>query len=599
VTTTPISDLGLLSDCQSAALAARDGTIVWWPSPRFDSPSAFSSLLDADAGHWTIRPRGRAQASRRYRDATLVLETTFRAAGGVVRLTDALTFSPGARGHAIGREAPHALVRVVEVLEGEAEVEMELVPRLEYGLAVPHVVRERGGLATLGGPERLFLHGDRPVEPDGSSARATFSMSAGESAGWVLRRVPGAYAECPEPLDPLEALADTTAAWRSWSEQHTGYHGEYAEQVRLAALVVQGLTYAPSGAVVAAPTTSLPEIPGGEANWDYRFGWLRDAAMIAHALSVASCSDEACRYFDWIVRAGVTCVHAEQLQIMFGVDGERDLTEHALEHLDGYDGARPVRVGNAAWSQKQLDVLGHVLDAAWVMRDELGTPDAFTGAFLCQLADRAARQWREKDASIWEGRDGERHYTVSKLGCWIALDRAIRLGDRLGDDADLELWARERDAVRDTILREAWCREREVFAGALGSDHLDAGVLMMPLVDFIAADDPRMTSTIEAIEDELTDDGLVRRWTGARDGAFLLASFWLAECHARAGRLERARAVFERAAAAGNDLGLLAEEVDVLSGEPLGNMPQAIAHIGLVHAAVAITDARERQAVQA
>jgi GH15 family glucan-1,4-alpha-glucosidase len=283
---------------------------------------------------------------------------------------------------------------------------------------------------------------------------------------------------------------------------------------------------------------------------------------------------------------------------MFGVEAERDLSEHELAHLAGHGGARPVRIGNAAWHQKQLDVLGHVLDCAWAIRDEIGELDAFTGEFLCQLADRAAEQWRQTDSSIWEGREGERHYTVSKLGCWVALDRAVRLADRLGEHADPRRWADVRDELRETILREAWCEERGAFAGSFGSDHLDAGVLLMALSGFVAADDPRMTSTIAALEAHLGDDGLLRRWSDARDGPFLLASFWLAECHALAGRTERAEQVFARAAAGANDLGLLAEEVDA-GGDPLGNFPQAISHVGLISAAVAITEARERQAVQA
>jgi GH15 family glucan-1,4-alpha-glucosidase len=305
------------------------------------------------------------------------------------------------------------------------------------------------------------------------------------------------------------------------------------------------------------------------------------------------------RYFDWIVRAAVSCRESDRVQIVFGVEGERDLSEHELDHLAGHGGSRPVRVGNDAWRQKQLDVLGHVLDCAWIIRDELGTPDAFTAGFLCELADRAAEQWREPDSGIWEGREGERHYTVSKLGCWMALDRAVRLADRLGERAQPRRWARVRDEVRAVVLRDAWHEERGAFTGALGSDHLDAGVLLLPLSGFIDVRDPRVTSTIDTLEAHLGDGGLLRRWTGARDGAFLLASFWLAECHARAGRIERAEAVFERAAATASDLGLLAEEADLTTGRPLGNTPQAIAHIGLVNAAQALTEAHREQAVGA
>jgi GH15 family glucan-1,4-alpha-glucosidase len=596
----PIEDHALLSDCRSAALVDRRGCVAWWPAPRFDSPSAFSALLDPDAGHWSIRPRGRFDVQRRYLDDTLVLETTMCAHGGTLRVTDALAFASGARGHDIGADAPHALVRCVEVLAGELDVEVELAPRLEYGLAIPRLVAsEGGGLESVGGPERLFLRGDRPLEPDGGSARACVRLRSGERAGWALHRVAGAFASAPPALDPHLALQDTIEAWRSWSAMHGGYDGEHAAQVRFAGRVLQGLTYQPSGAVVAAATTSLPEVPGGSDNWDYRYGWLRDAAMIARALASSTCPDEALRYFDWIVHAAVSCRHADRFQIVFGVEGERDLSEHELEHLAGYEGARPVRVGNGAWRQQQLDVLGHVLDCAWALRDDLGTLDEFTGGFLCQLADRAADDWREPDSGIWEGREGERHYTVSKLGCWVALDRALRLADSLGEGVDAARWRRVRDEIRDVVLRDAWHEGRGAFTGALGSDHLDVGVLLLPLSGLVDVCDPRVTQTIDTLESQLGDDGLLRRWTGAKDGAFVLASFWLSECHARAGRVDRAEAVFERAAATANDLGLLAEEVDLATNRQLGNIPQAISHVGLVSAAQALTEARSEQAVRA
>lgn len=590
-----VGDHALLSDCQTAALVTRDGCVDWWPAPRFDAPSAFSALLDDHAGHWTIRPDEPFECSWRYRPDTLVLETTMRTASGTLRLTDALAMAAGARGHEIGREVPRALARQTEVLAGEVTVCMECAPKLEYGLAVPRWARADGGVATAGGPERLFLRSDgAELEIDGSIARSRVRLMAGQQASWVLHRAPGTYAAAPARLDARATLQDTTAAWRSWARQHAGYDGLHGERVRFASIVLQGLTYQPTGALVAAPTTSLPEVPGGDANWDYRYAWLRDAAMTVRALSVSACSDESLRYFDWMVRAAVTCRAEEQVQIVFGVEGERDLSEHRLEHLAGHLGAQPVRVGNAAWRQKQLDVLGHVLDSAWVIRDELGDIGELTARFLRQLADRAAQQWRETDSSIWEGREGERHYVVSKVGCWVALDRALRLADRIGAGADRRRWQAARDDLRTTVLREGFDERRGAFTGAFGSDHLDAGVLLLALLGFVAADDPRMTSTIAVLEDELADGGLIRRWTGARDGAFLTASFWLAECHARAGRVERAQAVFEQAAGTANDLGLLAEEVDPATGRPLGNFPQAISHVGLVNAALALTEAEAR-----
>jgi GH15 family glucan-1,4-alpha-glucosidase len=591
----PIRDHALLSDCQSAALATPRGAIDWWPAPRFDSPSAFSALLDDSAGHWTICPDEPFESSWQYRPDTLVLETTIRAASGTLRLTDALALEPAARGHEIGHVVPHALARHVEVLDGELTITMRCEPKLEYGLAVPSFRQEAGGVATVGGPERLFLRSDgAELQIDGASACSRVRLREGQRAGWVLHRVAGSYAAAPARLDAHETLQDTTTAWRSWSQQHGGYDGLHGDRVRFASRVFQGLTYQPTGALVAAPTTSLPEVVGGDSNWDYRYVWLRDAAMTVRALSASACTDEALRYFDWMVRAAVTCRAEEQVQIVFGVDGERDLSEHCLEHLDGHLGSRPVRVGNAAWRQKQLDVLGHVLDSAWILGDQLGTPDEFTAGFLRQLADRAAKQWREKDSSIWEGREGERHYVVSKVCCWVGLDRAVSIADRLGAGEQKARWAAARDELHRTVMREGYDERRGAFVGAFGSDHVDAGVLLLPLLGFVEADDPRMTSTIAVLEQELADGGLIRRWTDAEDGAFLTASFWLAECHARAGRIDRAHEVFEQAADAANDLGLLAEEVDPTTGEPLGNVPQAISHVGLVNAALALTEAQSR-----
>lgn len=588
-----IGDHALLSDCQSAALVTRAGAIDWWPAPRFDSASAFSALLDDDAGHWTIALDESFESSWRYVSGTLVVQTTMRSASGTLRLTDALALAPGARGHDIGHDVPHALVRHAEVLDGELTVCMTSAPKLEYGLAVASFVREAGGVATLGGSERLYLRGDGPIELDAATASACMRLRAGEHAAWTLHRVGGTYAAAPEPLDARTTIADTTAAWRSWSEQHTGYDGLHRDEVQFANRVLQGLTYQPTGALVAAATTSLPERPGGEDNWDYRFGWLRDAAMSVRALSASACPDESRRYFNWIVRAAVTCRREDQMQIVFGVDGERDISEHRLEHLDGHLGSRPVRVGNAAWRQNQLDVLGHVLDAAWTIRDDLEL-DEFTAHFLRQLVDRAARQWREPDSGIWEGRDGDHHYVVSKVGCWVALDRAVRFGERLAGGDDRRRWAAEREELRRVVLRDGFDERRGAFTGALESDRLDAGVLLLPLSGFVDANDARMTSTIVLLEEELGDDGLLRRWTGAEDGAFLPVSFWLAECHARAGRVERAHEVFERAANAATDLGLLAEEVDLATGDPLGNIPQAISHVGLVNAAQTLTQAEAR-----
>ena len=583
-----IGDLALLSDCRTAALVTLDGSVVWWPGSRFDGPSAFSRLLDPDAGHFTIRPAGPADARRAYLDGTLVLETEHDTGAGTLRVTDALAFAPGARGHEIGLETPGALVRVAEAVGGDVEVEVELVPRPEYGLAVPRLVREGGQVVTVGGPDRLFLADGGALEPDGGSARGRLVLRAGERRAFVLRR------GRPEPLDGEATLADTIEAWRSWSAMHGGYDGPYRDEVLHATLVVQGLTYQPTGAVVAAASSSLPEVPGGTENWDYRYAWLRDASLIARALLAATCADEAQRYFHWMTRAAVSCRDSGHVQIVFGAEGERMLEEAELDHLEGFGGSRPVRIGNAAWRQRQHDVLGEVLDVALALGEDLELDD-FSAAFLCQLADRAAEQWREPDAGVWERRDGDRRHTVSAVMCWVALDRAVQLADALGPHADAPRWGRARDEIREEVERRAWSERRGAYAGVLGEDELDAAVLLLPLVGFADAGEERMARTIDAIDQALGDGGLHRRLEGREDeGAFLPVTFWLAACRALAGDVDAARAAFERAAGCANDVGLLAEMADPATGEPRGNVPQALSHVGLITAARCLAEAAER-----
>jgi GH15 family glucan-1,4-alpha-glucosidase len=588
-----IADYGLLGDCHGAALAARDGSIDWWCPPRFDARSIFARVLDPHAGHWSLRPRGGHAVERRYLPGTLVLETTFRCDGGVARLTEALALGHGVRGHEVGRGSPHVLVRRVEAVEGEVHVELDLAARPDYGLVVPRAAATPDGVETVGGPDRVLLTGDRPVEITHGAVRGSFVLGAGEDAAFALHHLPGIRGGAGAPLDARAALEDTVAAWRSWSRLHDGYRGAYAEEVRRSALVLQALTYVPSGAIVAAPTTSLPEVVGAAANWDYRFSWLRDASLTLKALWVGACPDEAHRFFDWMARAAHAPDASGPVQIMFGVEGERDLTEHELSHLVGHRDSRPVRIGNDAWRQRQLDVLGEVLEGAWVLREQLGELSDETVAFLAGLADRAARDWREPDAGIWEAREGHRHYVSSKLLCWVALERALGLLPLLGPHAaGHEDWRRARDELRAAILTEGWSEAAGAFGGAFGSDHLDASVLLMPILGFLPATDERMHRTIDAVERELSHDGLVQRWTGSGDeGAFVICSYWLVQCRALAGEVERARELFEHITAHANDLGLLSEEIDIHDGELLGNFPQGFSHIGLINAAWRIDQA--------
>ncbi|MFV2019674.1 glycoside hydrolase family 15 protein [Micromonospora sp. LOL_023] len=610
---TDIAGYGLLSDCQGAALVSLAGSVDWWCPARFDAPSVFARLLDPQAGHWSIAPVAEHTATRRYLDGTMVVQTDFRTGDGQLRVTDALALGPGERGHRIGLGSPHQLLRQVEVISGTVEVAVELVARPRYGMVTPTATRlDTGALGQgcavelVGGGDRLVLTGDVPLVAVDGAVTARFTRTAGDIVSFALRHEPTdaqpTRADRPAGLAGLAGLADTIAGWRSWDELHRGYQGPYLDQVRRSALVLQALTYQPTGAVVAAATTSLPEELGGTANWDYRFGWLRDGAFTMQALWVAACPDEAYRFFGWMADSsgapadGTELPVGQPVPVMFGVDGERDLTEHTLDHLAGYQGSQPVRVGNDAWRQRQLDVLGEVLHSAWIMRDQLADISPGTADFLRSLADRAATRWTEPDAGIWEGREGDRHYVTSKLLCWVALDRAVQLAELLDADTGTELprWRQAREDVRAAILDEGWNPDRQAFTGAFGSSHLDAGVLIMPIVGFLPGTDPRVVSTVDVIEQELGHEGLVQRWTGAGDeGAFLICSYWLAQAHALAGRPDRARQVFDRVTSCANDLGLLSEEVLRSDDSLIGNFPQGLSHIGLINAAWRISQAEQ------
>jgi GH15 family glucan-1,4-alpha-glucosidase len=584
--TVRIDELALLSDCRTAALTDRSGTVVWFSPRRFDRPSVFGALLDADAGHWSIRPRGAADVERRYLDDGPILETTFRTDAGEVVLTDALSMRPGASGHEIGGDAVTHLVRRAQCRRGQVDLEVELVARPEYGLVRPYPVPRDDGWDLVGGPVPLQLAASHPPRVEGDDLRGSVTLAAGDSAEWVLSAGPsdGRSAEV--------ALMETGEAWRSWAALHPQPAGAHGGAMRRSAMVLQALTYAPSGVVVAAPTTSLPERVGGKWNWDYRFAWLRDLSFVTRALWVASCPDEPSRYLEWIARA-LGRLDGGHVQIMFGLDGERDLSEHTLEHLSGFRDSRPVRIGNDAWSQRQLDVSGEVLDSAYLLRDYLGEEVTRpVRELLVGLAAHAASHWREPDFGMWESRGEPRHYVSSKVMCWVALDRAIRLAPRLGAGNEVRAWSAERDRIRSAVLEDAWNADMRAFTGALGSDRLDASVLLMPLVGMIDGADERMRSTVERLEQELATDHGVQRWADEGSG-FLLCGFWLAECLALGGQTDRAEERFAATAAAANDLGLMAEEAAIDSGEPLGNFPQALSHVGLINAAWRLHELQE------
>jgi GH15 family glucan-1,4-alpha-glucosidase len=607
MSTVPIAAHALLSDCHSAALTTADGSVDWLCFPRFDSPSVFGRLLDDDGGHWSIRPTGEYTANRRYLDRTLVLETTFRTPEGIVVLTEALAMGAGNYGHSLGRDAPHLLIRSLTCVEGVAEVDVSYAPRPEYGLLRPLLSHVDGGVTARGGAEWLVLSTPIPLVLRDSTATARIPMTAGTTLTFALHR--STLEEQPARIWRQDELADrleaTIAAWRSWSALHQNYDGPWRDLVHHSGRVLQALTFQPSGAIVAAATTSLPEGVGGERNWDYRYSWVRDASFTMEALWVAACPDEAGDFFAFMTTAAAAAVGPGiPLQIMFGVGGEHDLTERTLPHLRGWRDSRPVRVGNGAWSQQQIDVYGELLGAAHRLADHIDAIDEDVRAFLVALADTAAERWRETDQGIWEVRGEPRHFLYSKVMCWVALDRAIKLADRLRATDRVGAWKTAHDEIWQTVVDEGWNEQAGAFTQYYGSTDLDASNLMMPIVGFLPADDPRMLATIDAIADRLTDErGLVYRYRteggvdglAGEEGTFLLCTFWLAQALAMAGQVERAREVFELAAGYVNDVGLLAEEVDPETGELLGNFPQAFSHIGLVNAAWAIAEAEDRQ----
>jgi alpha,alpha-trehalase len=596
----PIGDYGLLSDCHGSALVSRSGSIDWACMPRFDSPSIFAALLGPDAGHWRIGPVEDARVERAYLTDTMVLRTVFETPTGRVAVSDAMALAPDERGHRIGQRSPHAILRLVEGIEGDVEMMIDLCPRPEYGLTVPVLVATGTGLVARGGPFSYVLCTDLRLPMEGGRARTRLMVSAGDMHHFALRAV--SPWEDSGPLWPSHHIAGlfdaTLSGWRSWSSLHQSYDGRYADLVRHSGRVLQALTYAPTGAVVAAPTTSLPETFGGGRNWDYRYCWVRDASLTLEALWVAACPDESVDFFRFLaIAAGGQAAAGHSMQILYGVGGERLVPEHELDHLAGYRDSRPVRIGNGAWDQVQLDVYGELLSAAWVMAPTIEAFDPVTASFLVDVAEAAASRWTEPDQGIWEVRGGARHFVYSKLMCWVALDRAARLAPQIGAADRVKGWRRTRDEIRAAIEQEGWSDHIGAFVQSFESRDLDASNLMLVITGFLPPGDPRARATVEATAAQLTDErGFVYRYRAAdglagEEGTFAICTFWLVQCLAMLGDIERARALFERLTDYANDLGLMAEEIDPDSGELMGNFPQAFTHIGLVNAAWAIARA--------
>ena len=516
-----------------------------------------------------------------------------------------MSFALGQRGHDLGFDVPHELLRGAEGVTGEVEFELALAPRPEYGLIKPLIRVEEGGARTFGAG-RLGVSSGVPLELDGETVlRSFFYVSGGERIGFALRWAPPEQREPPSPAAVeavFDRIEDTAQAWRSWEAEHDIYEGPNKELVRVSSRVLKGLTYRPTGAIVAAPTTSLPETVGGERNWDYRFSWIRDASLTLEALYIGACPDEVKEFISFMTSSAGGRAGEGSLQIMYGVGGEHDLTERGLGHLRGWRDSRPVRVGNGAWDQVQLDVYGELLNSLYLYREKLGELHPEIQAFVADLADTAARRWREPDSGMWEMRGEPRHHLSSKVLCWTALDRAVKLAPQLGELAQTEEWQAARDDIRAAVLERGWSEKRRAYAQSFDSDELDAAQLLMAIFGFLPATDARMRSTIEAIARELTEDGLVLRYRNdeglnadgltGEEGTFVICSFWLVSALAKAGEVERAEALVDQLVGYANDLGLLAEEIDTASGEQLGNFPQAFSHIGLITAAYALDKAK-------
>lgn len=595
-----IADYAFLSDCNSAAMVSKDGSVDWLAFPRFDAPSVLGRLLDDSAGHLKFTAPGSSRVTRRYLDGGLVLETTIHTHEGVVVITDALALGKGERDHEIGKNVPHLLLRNAVCTSGQVELELSFAPRPEYGFTVPLLRPTETGVEVRGGPDALTLTTDVPLVVEDGFAAGRIRLHAEQTAAVALQWAPpGQSPPRVEASHVAFLLEDSTKAWSSWSSQHQTYNGPWRNLVRTSGVVLQGLTFAPTGAIVAAATTSLPEVVGGSRNWDYRFSWLRDASMTLDALWVAACPDESGQFLAWLVDAAAADLSSGRpIQIMYGIAGEHDLTERTLDHLAGWRGSRPVRVGNGAFDQRQLDVYGEVLGAVHRLRAQMFPTDAVTTAFLRGIADAAADQWREPDQGIWEVRGGPRRFVHSAVMCWVALDRALQMADQLeADTATRHHWEVERDAIMHEVLTHGFNRELGAFTQSFDSDTLDASALLIPIVGFLSGDDARVRSTIDAVEESLVDEhGLVHRYRVddglvGEEGAFVICTFWLAHAHALAGQTERAREVFDGTIRLRNDVDLLAEEY--LGNEMLGNFPQAFSHIGLVNAAWAIAQAED------
>jgi GH15 family glucan-1,4-alpha-glucosidase len=599
-----IEDYAIIGDTETVALVGIDGSIDWLCMPRFDSSACFASLLGGpEHGRWQLAPQqGSTDVTRRYVGDSLILETRFTTAGGVVTVTD---FMPP-------RERDPTVVRIVEGVEGAVAMAVEFVARFDYGSIVPWVQSIDGGIKLTGGADAIRFDSGVPMSGEDLTSVARFDVSKGDRVAFSLTWYPS-NAVVPEPPDTEGALAYARKWWDEWSGRCT-YDGRWSAEVMRSLVTLKGLTYAPTGGIVAAATTSLPEQLGGVRNWDYRYCWLRDATFSLHCLLNNGYAEEALAWSRWLRRA--VAGSPGDFQIMYGVTGERRLTEIELDWLPGYEDSAPVRVGNGAHGQFQLDVFGEVMDVAQVARDaatdghlfERVSEYDFEESWDMQVAlmDHLATVWREPDDGIWEVRGPRRHFTHSKVMAWVAADRAVRAVEEFGRQGPIDDWRALRDEIHAEVCEKGYNPGRQSFVQSYGSTALDASLLMIPLVGFLPPSDPRVVGTIEAVQRELSVDGFVQRYKTdsggddgagvdglpAGEGAFLMTTYWLADCLTMMGRIDEAQAIFDRLLALRNDVGLFAEEYDVEASRMVGNFPQAFSHVALINTATRLSAAR-------
>jgi len=588
-----IEDYALIGDTHTAALVGRDGSIDWLCVPRFDSAACFAALVGTpDNGRWLLAPREGGPAVRRsYRDRTLVLEQEWDTATGSARVTD---FMPPRRNHP-------RVFRVVEGLSGTVEMLMEAVVRFEYGSQVPWVVQTGTGISAIAGPDQVVFHSPVPLVGEHMRHKASFVVHEGERVAFRMQWAPS-YEEPAQLIDVDEALEATVAYWAAWSLRRSDVHGEWEELVHRSLLTLKALTYAPTGGIVAAVTTSLPEQLGGGRNWDYRYCWVRDATLTLDGLVEAGCRDEATAWLRWLLRAAAG--EPSQLQVLYGVAGERRLPELEVGWLAGYESSVPVRVGNAASLQFQLDVFGELMEAVDRARAHGVSIDGAVWDLQCALLEYVEEHWDLPDKGIWELRGPPRPLVYSRVMAWVAMDRGVKAVERYGLVGPVERWRRVRDAIREQVLSLGFNPRLGAFVQSYGSEELDASLLLVPLVGFLPIDDPRVVGTIEAVQRDLMVDGFVARYKTTsgldglvgEEGAFLPCTLWLVSCLALLGRTDQARELFERVISVANDVGLLSEEYDTKAKRLVGNFPQAFTHVALVNAARHLAAATGRQA---